>query len=71
MEGITKRDNACRTHKTEEGVSKCESLFVVAVVIDVIFQQPWKIKCMSQVLQKKSWRFREVKQLAPAPQQIR
>lgn len=40
MGGITKRDNAYRTHKTEEGASKCKSLFVV-VVIDVIFQQPW------------------------------
>lgn len=70
MGGIIKRDNACRTHKTEEGVSKCKSLLVV-IVIDVIFQQLWKIKFMSPVLQKRNWRFREVKQLAPAPQQIR
>ena len=43
----------------------------VGVVVDVIIQQPCKINFMSPFLQKKSQRFREVKQLAPASQQIR
>ena len=32
MVGIIKRDNACKTHRAEEGLNKCKSLLLLVLV---------------------------------------